>query len=311
MNKTAIVTGASRGIGHAVALALLDKGYDVAVTSRHIYAPVLSDAEGDSELDVKASADSSSELDVKVSADSGSELDATVSADSGAELESACYNSGISEPANDCYNSGISELANAAKARGHNFYAFEGDVGSYESMKQMIDKLGEAFMNNLEVLVNNAGIAHIGLFTDMKPDEIEALLRTDLLGTMNMCHLVVPFMVKRKSGHIINVSSMWGQVGASCEAVYSAAKGGVDAFTKALAKELAPSNIAVNAVSPGVVDTEMNRSHLSSEDMEVLVEEIPANRLAEPSEIGAVIAGLTEMTPYLTGQIIRVDGGMV
>lgn len=311
MNKTAIVTGASRGIGHAVALALLDKGYDVAVTSRHIYAPVLSDAEGGLELDGKASADSSSELDVKVSADSGSELDATVSADSGAELESACYNSGISEPANDCYNSGISELANAAKAQGLNFYAFEGDVGSYESMKQMIDKLGEAFMNNLEVLVNNAGIAHIGLFTDMKPDEIEALLRTDLLGTMNMCHLAVPFMVKRKSGHIINVSSMWGQVGASCEAVYSAAKGGVDAFTKALAKELAPSNIAVNAVSPGVVDTEMNRSHLSSEDMEVLVEEIPANRLAEPSEIGAVIAGLTEMTPYLTGQIIRVDGGMV
>ncbi len=299
MNKTAIVTGASRGIGHAVALALLDKGYDVAVTSRHIYAPVLSDAEGGLELDGKASADSSSELDVKVSADSGSELDATVSADSGAELESACY------------NSGISELANAAKAQGLNFYAFEGDVGSYESMKQMIDKLGEAFMNNLEVLVNNAGIAHIGLFTDMKPDEIEALLRTDLLGTMNMCHLAVPFMVKRKSGHIINVSSMWGQVGASCEAVYSAAKGGVDAFTKALAKELAPSNIAVNAVSPGVVDTEMNRSHLSSEDMEVLVEEIPANRLAEPSEIGAVIAGLTEMTPYLTGQIIRVDGGMV
>ncbi len=299
MNKTAIVTGASRGIGHAVALALLDKGYDVAVTSRHIYAPVLSDAEGGLELDGKASADSSSELDVKVSADSGSELDATVSADSGAELESACY------------NSGISELANAAKAQGLNFYAFEGDVGSYESMKQMIDKLGETFMNNLEVLVNNAGIAHIGLFTDMKPDEIEALLRTDLLGTMNMCHLAVPFMVKRKSGHIINVSSMWGQVGASCEAVYSAAKGGVDAFTKALAKELAPSNIAVNAVSPGVVDTEMNRSHLSSEDMEVLVEEIPANRLAEPSEIGAVIAGLTEMTPYLTGQIIRVDGGMV
>ena len=299
MNKTAIVTGASRGIGHAVALALLDKGYDVAVTSRHIYAPVLSDAEGGLELDGKDSADSSSELDVKVSADSGSELDATVSADSGAELESACY------------NSGISELANAAKAQGLNFYAFEGDVGSYESMKQMIDKLGEAFMNNLEVLVNNAGIAHIGLFTDMKPDEIEALLRTDLLGTMNMCHLAVPFMVKRKSGHIINVSSMWGQVGASCEAVYSAAKGGVDAFTKALAKELAPSNIAVNAVSPGVVDTEMNRSHLSSEDMEVLVEEIPANRLAEPSEIGAVIAGLTEMTPYLTGQIIRVDGGMV
>ena len=299
MNKTAIVTGASRGIGHAVALALLDKGYDVAVTSRHIYAPVLSDAEGGLELDGKASADSSLELDGKANADSGSELDATVSADSGAELESACY------------NSGISELANAAKAQGLYFYAFEGDVGSYESMKQMIDKLGEAFMNNLEVLVNNAGIAHIGLFTDMKPDEIEALLRTDLLGTMNMCHLAVPFMVKRKSGHIINVSSMWGQVGASCEAVYSAAKGGVDAFTKALAKELAPSNIAVNAVSPGVVDTEMNRSHLSSEDMEVLVEEIPANRLAEPSEIGAVIAGLTEMTPYLTGQIIRVDGGMV
>lgn len=311
MNKTAIVTGASRGIGHAVALALLDKGYDVAVTSRHIYAPVLSDAEGGLELDGKASADSGSELDAKVSEDSGSELDATVSADSGSELDGKASADSSAELESACYNGGISELANAAKAQGLNFYAFEGDVGSYESMKQMIDKLGEAFMNNLEVLVNNAGIAHIGLFTDMKPDEIEALLRTDLLGTMNMCHLAVPFMVKRKSGHIINVSSMWGQVGASCEAVYSAAKGGVDAFTKALAKELAPSNIAVNAVSPGVVDTEMNRSHLSSEDMEVLVEEIPANRLAEPSEIGAVIAGLTEMTPYLTGQIIRVDGGMV
>lgn len=290
MNKTAIVTGASRGIGHAVALALLDKGYDVAVTSRHIYAPVLCDAEGGTDLEAKLDSENSAELEAKLASGNSTELEVKNST---------------------CYNSGIEGLANAAKAQGLNFYAYEGDVGSYESMKQMIDKLGEAFMNNLEVLVNNAGIAHIGLFTDMKPDEIEALLRTDLLGTMNMCHLAVPFMVKRKSGHIINVSSMWGQVGASCEAVYSAAKGGVDAFTKALAKELAPSNIAVNAVSPGVVDTEMNRSHLSSEDMEVLVEEIPANRLAEPSEIGAVIAGLTEMTPYLTGQIIRVDGGMV
>lgn len=117
-------------------------------------------------------------------------------------------------------------------------------------------------------------------------------------------------MVQKHSGKIFNISSMWGQVGASCEVAYSATKGGIDSLTKALAKELAPSNIQVNAISLGVIDTEMN-SFLSQEDKEALTEEIPAGRFGKPEEAAELILSLCEGNNYLTGQIIRMDGGMI
>lgn len=117
-------------------------------------------------------------------------------------------------------------------------------------------------------------------------------------------------MVEEKSGKIINISSMWGQVGASCEVAYSATKGAVDAFTKALAKELAPSNIQVNAVSLGVIDTDMNRC-FSEEERSALMDEIPAGRFGTPEEAAELVVSLCEGKEYLTGQIIRMDGGMI
>ena len=116
-------------------------------------------------------------------------------------------------------------------------------------------------------------------------------------------------MVQQHSGRIINISSVWGNVGASCEVAYSASNGGVNAFTKALAKELAPSGISVNAVACGVIDTEMNRSHLSAEDMEVLKNEIPADRIGTPQEVAQLILLLAKAPVYMTGQIITIDGG--
>ena len=118
-------------------------------------------------------------------------------------------------------------------------------------------------------------------------------------------------MVKKHSGRIINISSVWGEVGASCEVAYSASKGGVNSFTKALAKELAPSGIAVNAVSCGVIDTDMNRQHLSDEDMEQLREEIPMNELGDPQDVARLVVMIADAPLYMTGQIVRIDGGWI
>ena len=126
-----------------------------------------------------------------------------------------------------------------------------------------------------------------------------------------MCTGAIPGMVKRKSGRIINISSVWGDVGASCEVAYSASKGGVNAFTKALAKELAPSNIQVNAVSCGVIDTDMNRRHLSEEDLKSLSEEIPVGRMGDAKEVAEMVLKLAEAPFYLTGQIITIDGAWI
>ena len=152
--------------------------------------------------------------------------------------------------------------------------ALSADVGDYAQCSRMFDQIRQTF-GSVDVLVNNAGTAHIGLFTDMEPRQWEDLLRTNLLSVLNCCHLAVPDMVQKKSGKIINISSVWGNVGASCEAVYSASKGGINAFTKALAKELAPSHIQVNAIACGMIDTDMNRC-LSEEDYQAIIDEIPA-----------------------------------
>ena len=167
------------------------------------------------------------------------------------------------------------------------------------------DFLGET---SIDILVNNAGISFVGLFQDMKPAQWNNIVNINLNSCYATCSVVVPGMIKNQNGRIINVSSVWGNVGASCEVAYSATKGGINAFTKALAKELALSSISVNAIAPGLVDTPMN-SHLSEEELTELCEEIPMGRASSPKEIARCIKKLSEMPLYVTGQILTADGG--
>ena len=187
--------------------------------------------------------------------------------------------------------------------------AFMGDMGSYDKAKELFCLIKEQF-GSLDVLVNNAGISYFGLLTDMTPDDWNKVITTNLTSVFNCCSLAIPDMVRKKSGSIINISSVWGIVGASCEVAYSASKGGINAFTKALAKELAPSNIRVNAVACGAIDTEMN-NFLSAEELQSLSNEIPAGRLGRPEEVADLVYYLAEKNGYLTGQIIGLDGGWI
>jgi 3-oxoacyl-[acyl-carrier protein] reductase len=188
-------------------------------------------------------------------------------------------------------------------------HAFLGDMGIYEDTKELFSQIKKLY-GGLDVLVNNAGISYVGLFTDMSPSDWEKVMAANLTSVFNCCSLAVPDMVRNKSGKIINISSVWGIVGASCEAVYSASKGGMNAFTKALAKELAPSNIQVNAVACGAIDTEMNR-FLKDEELMQLIDEIPTGRLGRAEEVADLVYHLAYKNEYLTGQIIRLDGGWI
>ena len=182
------------------------------------------------------------------------------------------------------------------------------NVGNYESAKFLIDAAFNAF-GRIDVLVNNAGISYVGMLQDMKPDEWNNIISCNLSSIYNCCHEVIPHMLSIGKGRIVNVSSVWGVYGASCEVAYSATKGGINAFTKALGKELAASGITVNAVALGAIDTDMNKC-FTKEDMDALIEEIPANRLGQPDEIADYIFRLaTDSSDYMTGQIIQIDGG--
>lgn len=186
---------------------------------------------------------------------------------------------------------------------------YTGDVGDYQQLQDMITDTLQHF-HHIDVLVNNAGISYIGLLTDMSPDDWQRIINTNLTSVFNTCRLIVPGMVHRQSGKIINISSVWGCCGASCEVAYSATKGGINAFTQALAKELAPSNIQINAVACGAIDTEMN-AFLSEEDRQALTDEIPSGRFGQPKEVAELVLDLSEKHNYLTGQIIRLDGGWI
>lgn len=162
-----------------------------------------------------------------------------------------------------------------------------------------------------ELLVNNAGISEIALFYDIADDTARKILTTNLAGTLNCSRAVLPEMIRRKSGNIINISSMWGQVGASCEVDYSASKAGIIGFTKALAKEVAPSGIRVNCISPGFILTEMN-SRFSPDDLELIRADIPLGIFGKPRHIADTVRFLaSDSSEYITGQIIGVNGGMV
>ena len=184
-----------------------------------------------------------------------------------------------------------------------------GDVGNPGSVREMFEKIYEK-CDCLDVLVNNAGIAHIGLLSDMTDEEWSRILNTNLSSVFYCSRAAIPKMVSKKAGKIINISSMWGTVGASCEAAYSATKSGVHGLTRALAKELAPSNIQVNAIACGAIDTDMN-AQLSTEEKAAFTEEIPAGRFGTPQEVSILVMNLVNSPAYLTGQIIGIDGGYV
>lgn len=180
------------------------------------------------------------------------------------------------------------------------------DMSDYEAVKALF-----ADIDDLDILINNAGVAYIGLLTDMEKEDWDRVLGTNLDALFFTSKFAVPMMLKKHSGRIINISSVWGNVGASCEVAYSASKGGVNSFTKALAKELAPSGIAVNAIACGVIDTDMNRKHLSDEDLEELKNEIPMDRLGRAEEVAELTVKLSDAPSYMTGQIITIDGGWI
>lgn len=179
------------------------------------------------------------------------------------------------------------------------------DVGNPDEIREKLKDLP-----TMDVVVNNAGISYVGLLTDMSVEEWNRIIATNLSSLFYISKLVVPGMVKRQAGCMINISSVWGNVGASTEVAYSATKGGVNSFTKALAKELAPSNIQVNAIACGVIDTDMNAC-FSKEDMDALIEEIPADRIGLPKDVAILATQLADTSSYLTGQIITLDGGWI
>ena len=184
------------------------------------------------------------------------------------------------------------------------------DVSDYASCERLFAETEKSF-GAVDILINNAGISYIGLFTDMTPKKWQRVLDVNLGSVLNCTRLAVPAMVRKKSGVILNISSMWGEVGASCEAVYSASKGGVNAFTKAMAKELAPSGIRVNAISCGVIDTEMNAC-FTPEERQALAEEIPLLRFGQPEEVADLAVFLaSKKAAFLTGKVLTLDGGML
>lgn len=184
-----------------------------------------------------------------------------------------------------------------------------GNVGNPSDVRSIFGEI-YSHCDSLDVLINNAGIAHIGLLMDLTDEEWQQIIDTNLSSVFYCCREAVPKMASKKSGRIINISSMWGTVGASCEAAYSASKSGIHGLTRALAKELAPSGISVNAIACGVIDTVMN-AQLDEAERQSLAEEIPAGRFCSPEEIAEVIWQTVNTPAYMTGQIIGVDGGYI
>ena len=184
------------------------------------------------------------------------------------------------------------------------------DLSDPVQAKTMVDNVLEKFCQ-LDILVCCSGLSHVGLVTDIDPQQWKTLFGVNLDGMHYCCQAVLPHMVHRKEGCILTVSSMWGQVGASCEVAYSATKGAVIAYTKALAQEVGPSNIRVNCISPGVIATEMN-AHLSPEDLEALADEAPLGRIGTPEECAACALFLaSEGASFVTGQVLAPNGGLV
>jgi len=203
----------------------------------------------------------------------------------------------------------LNEVKSIIEEKGSVCETFIGDMGNYSDVQKMFDMCLQRF-SQVDVLINNAGISVVGLFQDMGENEWHRICNTNIDSVFNCCHFAVKDMMKRHCGKIINISSVWGLYGASCEVAYSATKGAINSFTKALAKELAPSNIQVNAIACGAIDTEMN-GHLSPEELQELAEEIPCGTLGSPYGVANLAKLILNSDNYLTGQIIQYDGGWI
>ena len=183
---------------------------------------------------------------------------------------------------------------------------FKADVSKREEVKSMIEFVINKY-GRVDVLINNAGISFVKMFTDVTDEEWNNVINTNLYSVFAVSQEAIKEMVKNKSGVIINISSIFGVIGASCESIYSVTKAGIDALTKSLAKELSLSNIRVNSIAPGLIDTEMNND-LTTDDIKELLNEIPLARMGKPDELVSCVNMLIE-NEYITGQVIEINGG--
>jgi len=183
---------------------------------------------------------------------------------------------------------------------------FKADVSKREEVKELVKFALEKY-KNIDVLINNAGIDQIKPFMDITDEDWNKIMQVNLNSVFYCCQEVLENMIHNKKGCIINISSIWGRIGASCEVHYSASKAAIDGLTKALAKEMGPSNIRINSIAPGIIETEMNKD-LSKEDIKEILAQVPLGRIAKPEEIVKSIKWLIE-DEYVTGQVISVDGG--
>ncbi|MFI3326379.1 MAG: SDR family oxidoreductase [Clostridia bacterium] len=188
-----------------------------------------------------------------------------------------------------------------------NQHSYKCNLTKPEEVENMFDKI-LIDIGEIDVLINNAGISEFSVLQDISLENWTNMLNVNLTSAFLCTKKVIPSMLRSGGGHIINVSSIWGQCGASCEAHYSASKGGLIAFTKAMAQELAPSNILVNCICPGLIETDMNKN-LSKDDIDAFVSEIPLGRAGKPDEIAKAIEFLINQS-YITGQVLAINGGL-
>lgn len=212
-----------------------------------------------------------------------------------------------------CYQNreAAESLAKTFQAQGHDALVVQADLRQPTQVEQMMELIQQKY-GAVDILINNAGIAQQKLFTDITDAEWRNMFAVHVDAAFYCSRAVLPAMIHQKSGCIINISSMWGQTGGSCEVHYSAAKGALQAMTKALAKEVGPSGIRVNCVAPGVIQTEMNSRMLDKETMDALREDTPLECIGTPQDVAAAVYFLaTEEAGFITGQILPVNGGMV
>ena len=198
------------------------------------------------------------------------------------------------------------ELKNEMLQKGFNIEVLKADVSNRNEVNSLIEFAIKKF-KKIDILVNNAGISLEGLFTDVSEEMWQKIINVNLNSVFNCTQEVLKYMIKEKSGRIINISSIWGETGASCEVAYSTTKAAINGMTKALAKEVGLSNIRVNAIAPGIINTDMN-SRLSYEELEQIKEQIPLNRIGNTKDIARCVKWLVE-DEYTTGQIISINGG--
>ncbi len=201
-------------------------------------------------------------------------------------------------------------LVRTLRAEGRDVAAYHCDLSDPARVRATLSDILRIY-HRIDALVNCAGIAHIGLFTDMTEEEWDHLFAVNVRSAFSVTKAVLPGMISEQKGSIVNVSSMWGEVGASCEVAYSATKAALIGMTKALAKEVGPSGVRVNCVTPGVIDTDMN-AQLTDDDRAALADETPLGRIGDAAEVAKTILFLcSEGASFITGQVVGVSGGLV